>query len=89
MIPRHSHCAVVKMGWLGAYITHDIDDVLALADIAFVIENGQAVREVDVRHGEGREIAQRLLPKIIVAPPSARERAVRTLLRVPAHGWRT
>ena len=67
-------------------ITHDIDDVLALADVAFVIEHGQVAREVDVRRGIGREIAQRLLPKLIVAPPSARERAVRTLLRVPAHG---
>jgi molybdate transport system ATP-binding protein len=42
-------------------ITHDIDDVLALADQAFVIEQGEVVREVDVKRGEGREVARRIL----------------------------
>lgn len=67
-------------------ITHDIDDVLALADVAFVIECGQVVREVDVRRGVGHEISQRLLPGRVAAPTSASERAVRSLLGVPAHG---
>ncbi|MDO8249980.1 MAG: ATP-binding cassette domain-containing protein [Rhodoferax sp.] len=67
-------------------ITHDIDDVLALADVAFVIEHGQVAREVDVRHGVGREIAQRLLPGLVAAPARASELAVRSLLGAPAHG---
>lgn len=68
-------------------ITHDIDDVLALADVAFIIEHGQVVLEVDVRQGVGREIAQRLLPGLVAAPASASERAVRALLLgIPAHG---
>lgn len=67
-------------------ITHDIDDVLALADVAFVIEQGQVVREVDVRAGAGREVAQRLLPALVAAPARANERSVRALLGVPAHG---
>jgi molybdate transport system ATP-binding protein len=68
-------------------ITHDIDDVLALADVAFVIEHGRAVREVDVRRGVGREMVQRaLLPGLAVAPATASERAVRTLLGVPTLG---
>jgi molybdate transport system ATP-binding protein len=68
-------------------ITHDIDDVLALADVAFVIEQGQVVREVDVRRGEGREMAQRLLSGCAAAPVSASQRAVRTLLGLP-EAWK-
>jgi len=67
-------------------ITHDIDDVLALADVAFVIEHGQVAREVDVRQGVGREIAQRLLPGLVAAPASTSALAVRALLGVPAPG---
>jgi molybdate transport system ATP-binding protein len=67
-------------------ITHDVDDVLALADVAFVIERGQVVREVDVRRGQGADVARRLLPTLAPAPDNATERAVRSLLHVPAHG---
>ncbi|MBI5907055.1 MAG: ATP-binding cassette domain-containing protein [Polaromonas sp.] len=68
-------------------ITHDIDDVLALADVAFVIEHGQVVREVDVRRGESCERVRRsLLPGWAAAPASASERAVRALLGEPSHG---
>lgn len=31
-------------------ITHDVDDALELADVAFVYDAGQVVREVDLRH---------------------------------------
>ncbi|SAI12236.1 molybdenum ABC transporter ATP-binding protein [Bordetella ansorpii] len=41
-------------------ISHDADDVLELADVAFVYENGQVIREIDVRGGESRELAHRL-----------------------------
>ena len=62
-------------------ITHDIDDVLALADVVFIIENGQAVREVNVGQGVSRELVQRsLLPAWADAPPSASALAVRRLL---------
>lgn len=36
-------------------ITHDADDVLALADAAFVYDQGRVVREIDMRTGESRE----------------------------------
>jgi molybdate transport system ATP-binding protein len=36
-------------------ITHDVEDVLALADVACVLEQGRVVREVDVHRGIGRE----------------------------------
>ncbi len=62
-------------------ITHDIDDVLALADVAFVVENGQAVREVNVHDGVARDLVlQALLPGVVVEPVSASAAAVRHLL---------
>jgi molybdate transport system ATP-binding protein len=39
-------------------ITHDVEDVLALADVAFVYERGQVIREVDLRDGAARERAR-------------------------------
>jgi len=42
-------------------ITHDVDDVLALADTAFVYEHGQIVREVDLHSGLSTEHARRAL----------------------------
>src|SRR5690606_17569517 len=39
-------------------ITHDADDVLALADVAFVHEQGQIVREVDLRQATHRDRAR-------------------------------
>ena len=67
-------------------ITHDIDDVLALAHVAFVIENGQVVREVNVGQGVSREMVQRaLLPGWAAAPTSASEQAVRGLLGQPGY----
>jgi molybdate transport system ATP-binding protein len=66
-------------------ITHDIDDVLALAQVAFVIEHGCAVREVDVRRGEAHDMTARaLMPGCEVAPRTAHERRVRELLHVSA-----
>lgn len=42
-------------------ITHDIDDVLDLADVAFVYEAGRVVREVNLRDGTSRSLmAQQL-----------------------------
>jgi molybdate transport system ATP-binding protein len=42
-------------------VSHDVEDVLALAEVAFVMEEGQVVREVDLKSGEGREGARRVL----------------------------
>ena len=42
-------------------ITHDIDDVLELSDVAFVYQAGQVVREVDLRDGTSREHTARKL----------------------------
>jgi molybdate transport system ATP-binding protein len=40
-------------------ITHDIEDVLALADVAFVYKDGQVVREIDLHNAESRDLALR------------------------------
>ncbi|MDM0076950.1 ATP-binding cassette domain-containing protein [Variovorax sp. J2P1-59] len=42
-------------------ITHDIDDVLELADVAFVYQAGQVVREVNLRDGVSRDLAAQRL----------------------------
>ncbi|MDM0106360.1 ATP-binding cassette domain-containing protein [Variovorax sp. J22R24] len=42
-------------------ITHDIDDVLELADVAFVYQAGQVVREVNLRDGISRDLAAQRL----------------------------
>src|SRR5471032_1592592 len=66
-------------------ITHDIDDVLELADVAFVIEHGEVVREIDVQRAEVRDIARRTLaPGLNATPATERECKVRALLQVPA-----
>jgi molybdate transport system ATP-binding protein len=67
-------------------ITHDIDDVLALADVAFVIEAGRVVREVDLHRGEQRELAslrERLLPGAALAAAHPLAARIRGFLQGP------
>lgn len=64
-------------------ITHDIEDVMALADVACVIEQGAVIREVDVRSGEHTEIAREQLGVAARAPESERARRVRHWLAQP------
>ncbi|MEJ8812747.1 ATP-binding cassette domain-containing protein [Variovorax ureilyticus] len=62
-------------------ITHDIDDVLDLADVAFVYEAGQVAREVDLRAGTSRSLmAQKL------GVPARDETPERNRLRRLLHG---
>ncbi len=39
-------------------VSHDIDDVLELADVAFVYDGGQVVREIDLRTADSRDMAR-------------------------------
>ena len=39
-------------------ITHDVDDVLALADVAFVFDAGQVVQEVNLHDATARSLAR-------------------------------
>ncbi|QHI99233.1 ATP-binding cassette domain-containing protein [Xylophilus rhododendri] len=57
-------------------ITHDIEDVIELADVAFVYDQGRVVREIDLHAGESRTLAlQDLLP------PRPAETPLRSRLR--------
>ena len=56
-------------------ITHDIDDVLALADRAFVVDDGQVVREVDVAHGHAQDVARHRVGSALGLPQAAAPRA--------------
>jgi molybdate transport system ATP-binding protein len=65
-------------------ITHDADDVLALADCALVVEQGAVVREVDLRQATSREVKrQRLSPAGTARPPRPQEPLLRRLLDPP------
>ncbi|CAN5414262.1 ATP-binding cassette domain-containing protein [soil metagenome] len=58
-------------------ITHDVDDLLELADIAFVYEHGQVIRELDLRHETSRDIAREAL----TGPRPVEQTSRRTRLR--------
>ena len=67
-------------------ITHDIDDVLALADVAFVYDNGQVVREIDLHNGESRNLALREAGGVPPAEATPLHRKLRGLLLQDAPG---
>ena len=58
-------------------ITHDVEDVLELADVAFVYENGRVVREIDLRSGTDREFGLQAFRET----PKAEETPLRKKLR--------
>jgi molybdate transport system ATP-binding protein len=57
-------------------VTHDVDDVLALADLAFLIDEGRVQREVDLRRG----LAQDRMDGLAVTPDSPEQARLRGLL---------
>ena len=66
-------------------ITHDIEDVLALADVVFVMDQGRVLREVDVRAGVALDRArahvhEALRPGAPMRPTHPHEAVVRGLL---------
>lgn len=63
--------AAVRERWgiPAVMITHDVDDVLALAQVAFLVDAGRVVREVDLVRVESRERArQTLAPQALRTP---------------------
>lgn len=69
-----------KWGIPALMITHDIDDVLALADVAFVYDHGRVVREVDVRNASSRELAAQDVSGAIPVRDTPEQAKVRGLL---------
>jgi molybdate transport system ATP-binding protein len=62
-------------------ITHDIDDVLDLADVAFVYEAGQVAREVDLRGSTSRDLMAQKLGVPAPHQETPRRSALRWLLQ--------
>ncbi len=66
-------------------VTHDVDDVLALADVAFLVDQGRVVREVDLDRAESRDLRRiRLQPDLPRRTPRAQEARLRALLAAPS-----
>jgi molybdate transport system ATP-binding protein len=61
-------------------ITHDVEDVLALADVAFVYEQGQVAKEVNLRTAESREFTRAELGLETVAEAPLKQQLRRLLL---------
>nr|WP_315429678.1 ATP-binding cassette domain-containing protein [uncultured Albidiferax sp.] len=61
-------------------ITHDVEDVLALADVAFVFDQGQVVQEIHLMDGSSRSLARQELGGASPAEPTALQHKVRSLL---------
>jgi molybdate transport system ATP-binding protein len=76
--------AAVRARWgiPAVLITHDIDDVLALANVAFLVEGGQVVREVDVDAGHSRPALRSVLQPGPERPAHPHEDRLRGLLSV-------
>jgi molybdate transport system ATP-binding protein len=66
-------------------ITHDIEDVLALADVAFVYKDGQVVREIDLHTAESRDIALREVAGVPVVEETPLRSKLRGLLMHAGH----
>ena len=58
-------------------ISHDVEDVLALADEALVIDQGRVLRHIDLHRGQALE---QLLPEAHRRPPHPHEAKIRKLL---------
>jgi len=62
-------------------ISHDVDDVLALADVVCIFDNGRILREIDLRSGQSREaVRQELTPGAPARDEPRRSRLRRMLL---------
>ncbi len=61
-------------------ITHDIEDVLALADVAFVYEQGQVVREVSLHDASSVELAREAISGESLQPEAPLRQKLRKLL---------
>jgi len=61
-------------------ISHDVDDVVALADVVYIFDNGSIVREIDLRSGQSRERARQELAPEAPDPQAAHRSRLRAML---------
>jgi molybdate transport system ATP-binding protein len=67
-------------------ITHDIEDVLSLADVAFVYKDGQVVREIDLHNAQSRDFALRDIAGVQAVEDTPLRSRLRSLLMQDARG---
>ncbi len=63
-------------------ITHDIEDVLALAHVALLIEDGRVVRELDLDNATGLDVARAAIAPAPARTPRPAEPQLRALLEL-------
>jgi molybdate transport system ATP-binding protein len=61
-------------------ISHDVDDIVALADVVYVFDNGCIAREIDLRSGQSRALAARDLLPAAAEPVDSNRSRLRALL---------
>jgi molybdate transport system ATP-binding protein len=74
-----------RWGIPAVMITHDIEDVLALANVAFLVEAGQVMREIDLDHATSREHARAVLRPEPARAPRPDEARLRAMFSVRDH----
>ena len=77
---RHELAGVLKQWAIPALmVTHDLDDVLALADIALVYGDGQVVQEINLRSATSRDIVVQELAGHSNPAPTGLQQKIRQL----------
>ena len=79
--------AAVRARWgiPAVMITHDLEDVLALANMAFLIDDGRVVKAVDLDRVESREVARSALHEEPPRPQRPGEERLREMLSAFDH----
>jgi molybdate transport system ATP-binding protein len=75
-----------RWGIPAVMITHDVDDVLALANVAFLVEGGRVVREVDLDRVASRDHARAAIAPASVRTPRPGEGELRRMLAGSGQG---
>ncbi|APW38351.1 ABC transporter ATP-binding protein [Rhodoferax koreense] len=67
-------------------ITHDVEDVLALADVAFIYERGQIVQQIGMHDASSRDMARIVLDGPLASDTSPLKQKLRKMLQA---SWST
>ena len=75
--------AAVRRRWgiPALMITHDVEDVLALADVAFIFDAGQVVRQIGMHDAQSRDLARVEMSESAAADSSPLQRQLRKMFQ--------
>jgi molybdate transport system ATP-binding protein len=78
-----SELAEVRRRWgiPALMITHDVEDVLALADAAYIYDRGQVVQQIDLHDASSRDLARIEMAGATVADHSPLRQKLRKMLQ--------